>query len=112
MTHDHDYRVRYIRGIAVVAFGRHGAGEPLSGDAFLALLAREGSRVVCDVPSDGGFTSAVLGQLITLHRKAQAGGARIRFVIPEGATREAFGITRLDRMLGMYGTLADALDDF
>jgi hypothetical protein len=112
MIRDHNYRIRYIQGAAVVAFGRHGAGEPLSGEALLALLGREGSRVVCDIPSGGGVTSAVLGQLITLHRKSQAGGARIRIVVPEGATREVFGITKLDRMLGVYGTLADALRDF
>lgn len=112
MIRDHVYRVRYIRGVAVVAFGRHGAGEPLSGEAFLELLGRDGNRVVCDIPSDGWVNSAVLGQLITLHRKSMAGGARVRFVIPDGATREVFGITKLDRILGTYETLADALRDF
>ena len=112
MTRDHNYRLRYVSGVAVVATGRYGAGEPFSGAALLALVEQKGSRIVFDIPSDGWIDSAVIGLLLTLHRKSVASGSRIRLVVPEGATREVFGITKLDSLFGPYWTLADALHDF
>ncbi|MFO0797160.1 MAG: STAS domain-containing protein [Gemmataceae bacterium] len=57
-------------------------------------------RIVMDFGNVKFMSSAVLGKLLTLHRKVQAGGGwvKIRNLSPEVA--EVFRLTKLDRLFG------------
>jgi anti-sigma B factor antagonist len=109
MTENPQFRLRYVGGVAVVAVGEHGAGEPLGPEGLFALVERERGRLVIDLPSEHPLSSAVLGKLVTLHRKAKGARAGFRLCCPAGPTLDVLRITRLDRIIPTFPTLADAL---
>lgn len=101
--------VRYVGGVAVVAVGPHGAGEPLPPGGFEALVEQAGGRLVLDLAGDAPLGSAVLGRLLTLHRKFRQAGARFRLCCPPGPTLDVLQITKLDKLIPTFPTLAAAL---
>ncbi len=109
MTENPQFRLRYVGGVAVVAVGEHGAGEPLGHEGLFALLDRQGGRLVIDLPSEHPLTSAVLGKLVTMHRKAKVARTGFRLCCPAGPTLDVLRITKLDKIIPTFPTLAEAL---
>jgi anti-sigma B factor antagonist len=112
MTDDHQIWLRYVGGVAVASLARDEAGKPFAFDALYRLLDLERGRVVIAFPADGLVSSAVLGKLMTLHRKAQAAGWAIRLFCPAGSVRDVLRLTKLDRIFGVYDTLDAAIRDY
>jgi len=103
-------RVRYINNVAVVGVGAHAAGEPLPDGSVTALVRGGGRAVVMDIPADTFFSSAVLGDIIAASRAAAGAGRAFRLCCPAGVGRGVIAVTKLDRLLPVFDTLADALD--
>ena len=72
--------------------------------------ARGHSRVVVDMTRTRFCDSAGLTVLIWAHKRALAEGGGLRLVIPaDGAVARIFAITRLDRIIPLFGSLDEAL---
>lgn len=101
-------RGRWINGIAIVRAG-HAAGELVPPDVGLAGMC-EGSRgILFDMAGNDDISSAVLGQIIRTHQVAAYSDRIMRLCCPPGWIRETLTELRLDYVLPIYDTLADAL---
>lgn len=113
MIDDVPFRVRYVGGVAVVAVGEDGTGQPLAADSLSKVIELERGRVVVELSPKSPVPSAVLGKLILIHRRVQAaGGPRFRLCCAEGPAREELRFTKLDRIIPTFETLAEAIRGF
>lgn len=105
-------RLRWFGGVAVVGVGPHAAGEPVSPEVGLVELCAGNRGVVVDLAGCDVFTSELLGHMIRAHRAAQVAGSRLCVCCPEGVVRDALDEVRMDRVMPIFATLAEALADF
>ncbi len=103
---------RSVGGVAVVAIGAHGAGDPCTTEELWALLERAGGRLVTDLAADEPLTSAVLGKLVTMNMKVKAAGGKLRLCCPPGPTLDELRVAKLDKLVPTFPTLAAALAGF
>lgn len=57
-------------------------------------------------------SSAMLGVLMSLNKQIKAGGGELRLVGINGNIMEVFKLTRLDKLLGIYKTVDQAMVKF
>jgi anti-anti-sigma regulatory factor len=105
-------RVRWINGIAVVGIGPHAAGDPVPPSVDLADTCRGSRGVILDLAGCKVPSSELFGQMIHAHRAAAAIGTPMRVCCPPGLVWESLTETRLDRVVAVFETLAETLEDF
>ena len=105
-------RVETVGDVTVVHVGGT-AGDPVPADVGLVGLVDRGAcKVVLDTGTMAAVRSWFLGQIVHLNQRAKAAGCQVRVCCPERELREVFAITRLDQLLPVYPSLADALAGF
>jgi anti-sigma B factor antagonist len=77
---------------------------------LLRATARSPAAVVVDLTRTRFCDSAGLTVLVRAHRRAVADGGELRLILPAGgAVPRIFAITRLDRVIPVFGSLDEAL---
>jgi len=113
MTGDLEFWLRYVGGVAVVTIQEHGEGRLLAADTLSKLIELERGRVVVELPARGLCRSHVIGKLILIHRRVViAHGPHLRLCCPDGQVRAELRLTKVDRLIPTFETLADANRDF
>ena len=83
------------------------------GNQLFALVDEDGrKKIVLDFSLVEYLSSAALGKLITLDKKAKAAKAKLRLCCIRPEIFEVFTITRLDRIFDIKSTQEDALEGF
>jgi anti-sigma B factor antagonist len=76
---------------------------------LLAAVAAGATTVVVDLDATTFIDSATLGVLLGAMRRLQARGGELRVACAGGPIQRTFELTQLDRVLPMFGTIAEAL---
>ena len=77
---------------------------------LLRTAARRHATIVVDMTRTSSCDSAGLTVLVQAHKRAMAEDGELRLVIPaDGAAARIFVITRLDRLIPIFGSLDKAL---
>jgi anti-sigma B factor antagonist len=83
------------------------------GDRLHALIeAREGVKLLLDFSGVRFVTSNMLGKLVHLKKKAVATHGQVKLCCLAPYLRTVFEVSRLDRLLEIYGDEQAALDAF
>jgi len=79
----------------------------------VARAAQESPRapVVIDMAKVRFMPSVALGALVTLRKGFHLEGRRLILVGLQRQVRQVIEVTGLDRLIGLFGTVEDALDD-
>jgi anti-sigma B factor antagonist len=77
-------------------------------DALLETAGPGRTLVVVDMSRTRFCDSAGLNALVTADRRARADGGEVRLVVGEGVAR-VVALTGVDRVVGVYANLEDAL---
>ena len=98
-------------GITVVALvGELEVSEaPALRDLLGTLVAGPQSRVLLDLAQVSFIDSSGIGVLVGAHRRAEEAGARIGLAAPNAGVRRVFELTRTDRVLRLYDSVADGI---
>jgi len=85
----------------------------LIGNQLFALVDEDRKKkIVLDFSNVEYLSSAALGKLITLDKKAKAAGGKIRFCSIRADILEVFKITRLDKLFTIKENKDKALEGF
>jgi len=85
----------------------------LIGNQLFALVDEDRKKkIVLDFSNVEYLSSAALGKLITLDKKAKAAGGKIRFCSIRSDILEVFKITRLDKLFTIKENRDKALEGF
>ena len=77
---------------------------------LLRAAARRPATIVVDMARTRFCDSAGLTVLVQAHQRAAADGGELRLVLPAGgAVSRIFAVTRLDRVIPVFGSLDEAL---
>ena len=83
------------------------------GNQLFALVDDEGrQKILLDFSNVEYLSSAALGKLITLDKKAKANGGKLRLCSVRPEIYEVFAITRLNKLFDMYDDQEKALEGF
>ena len=109
--------VSEVGDVTVVHFREQRIIEDLAiqetGRELLQLVEEEGrKKLLLNFASVGFMSSAALGKLITLNKKAKAQGGVVKMCNIRPEIYEVFAITRLDRLFEIKKDEAEALADF
>jgi anti-sigma B factor antagonist len=69
----------------------------------------EAGSVVVDLTPVAFMDSTGLSVLLAAHKRARADGGSIRLVCPEGPVLRVLRLTGMDKVLSVYGSLAQAV---
>jgi anti-sigma B factor antagonist len=69
----------------------------------------EAGSVVVDLTPVAFMDAAGLGVLLATHERARANGGRVLLVCPEGPVLRVLRLTGMDKVLSLYGSLAEAV---
>jgi hypothetical protein len=108
-TPDFPYRLRTVRGVAVVGFSQQAAGTPLNREG-LGEQVGLGCPVVFDLPADLHLSSSLMGGIIRLIQQARLAGTQLRICCPDSNLRQILSIVRVDRLVSVHATLDAALE--
>ncbi|HRU04223.1 MAG TPA: STAS domain-containing protein [Candidatus Brocadiia bacterium] len=79
-------------------------------DAVKAAAALPGARIVAlDVGEVAMFTTVFLGRLVSLRKTLKGLGVELRLCRPSPHVRESLNYCKLDRLIPVYGAVAEAL---
>jgi len=100
--------------LIVVRLGNHRVLDELTvneiSDELLGVADRpDCHRLLLDFTGVAQLSSAMLAQLVRLHRKMEAKGEKLRLCGISSELRSAFTTTRLDRLFDITDNKADAL---
>jgi anti-sigma B factor antagonist len=103
------FRVHEAGGVTVVRFTHRGdrTGEAVEAVAeqLDRLVDEEGRlHLLLNLANVERVASAMLGRFVTLHRKALAGGGRLKSCVLSPAVQEVFTTARLVALFGIYPT--------
>jgi anti-sigma B factor antagonist len=73
------------------------------------IEVQEAGVVVVDLTPVGFMDSTGLSVLLAGHRRAQAHGHTIRLVCPDGPVLRVLRLTGIDKVVFVYGSLAEAV---
>lgn len=76
---------------------------------LLTVLNREPTVLVVDMAGTTFCDSAGVNALVRAHKRAAASGARMRLVVSSPTVQRVLAITGVDRLIGIYPTVAGAL---
>jgi anti-sigma B factor antagonist len=79
--------------------------------ALLDLVAAGRFRIVVDLCHVVFLDSSALGVLVGGYKRASTMGGHLRVVCPAGPLAEVFRVTGLDRVLPLYTSVGDAVDN-
>lgn len=83
------------------------------GDRLFRLVDNDGKKkIVLDFANVEYLSSAALGKLITLDKKAKSQAGRLRMCNIKSGIYEVFAITRLNKVFDIRDSKEDALKDF
>lgn len=85
------------------------AGADLLRSAFTQSLAGSGHRLVVDLAGVTFLDSMALGAIIGAGRRAAEHGGWVRLVAPRPNVRRILRLTEVDRVLGLYDTVEQAV---
>ncbi len=84
-----------------------------TGQELVQLVEEEGrKKLLLNFSAVGFMSSAALGKLITLNKKAKAKGGVVKMCNIRPDIHEVFAITRLDRLFDIKKDEGEALADF
>ena len=110
--------VRVVDDVAVVTF--RGTNSMFEGEKVEAV-ARElfdlletgpASKLLLDLGNIYFMSSAMLAQLVRMHRQVQAKRGRLRLCSPRPAIQEAFRVSKFDRFFEIFPDASSALKKF
>ncbi|QDU19241.1 STAS domain-containing protein [Urbifossiella limnaea] len=102
--------IRSIGGTTVVEVGDRATGDPYSDTAGPAgLFEGGGRRVVLLLDADDRATLSVRRYLFEILLAARRTGGSLRVCCPPGPFWDVMAVTKLDRIIPLLPTLADAL---
>ncbi|HEY0358416.1 MAG TPA: STAS domain-containing protein [Mycobacteriales bacterium] len=84
---------------------------PALRDALLDVVAAERSEIVVDLLGVAFLDSSALGVLVGGYKRVSTMGGHLRVACPPGPLTEIFRVTGLDRVLPLYTSVEDAVDD-
>ncbi len=103
--------------VTVVGFKTHKILDELHvkrfGEELLSLVEEDGKKsVLLDFENVEFLSSAALGHLIKLDKRAKSNDAKLVLANIRPTIYEVFTITRLDKMFNIQNTLADGMAVF
>ncbi len=109
--------VKQVAGVTVIGIKARGVLDPETAEAIgeqvLNVLEEHGAaRLVVDLSTVETMNSLMLGNLINLHKKAEADGGRLALCHVHPKLQEVFDVFRLPRLLHIYADEAEALRSF
>lgn len=111
-------RVRYLEGIAVVSFPE--TMSMFEGDKVQAVAnelsdlvdSRKEPRILLNLSNAHFMSSAMLANLVKLHRKIQTARGRLRLCELRPVILDAFKVSRFDKIFEIFPDEASALKKF
>lgn len=83
------------------------------GNQLFGLIDEDGrGKIILDFTEVEYLSSAALGKLITLDKKAKAAGAKLRLCSIRPEIYEVFAITKLNKLFQIYDNQEKALEGF
>jgi anti-sigma B factor antagonist len=110
--------VNEVDGVAVIAFLESAAMiegervENLSKELFSLIENKKYKKVLLNLYNAGYMSSAMLAQLVTLHRKMQAVKGKVRLCCLRPPVMEAFKVSKFDRLFEIFPDEPSALKKF
>jgi anti-sigma B factor antagonist len=107
-----------VDGIAVISFLETASMiegdkvESLAKELFAAIEAKKYTKVLLNLHNAGYMSSAMLAQLVRLHRKMQEVKGRIRLCCLRPPVMDAFKVSQFDRLFEIYPDEPTALKKF
>ncbi|MHC4406756.1 MAG: STAS domain-containing protein [Planctomycetota bacterium] len=86
--------------------------QELAEDLFQVVEAEGREKLLLNFAAVAFLSSAVLGKLITLHKKVKAQGGVLKMCNVRPEILDVFTITRLDRLFDIKGDEEEALASF
>jgi anti-anti-sigma factor len=110
--------VTEVDGVAVITFLETAAMiegdkvESLSKELFGLIENKKYKKVLLNLYNAGYMSSAMLAQLVTLHRKMQALKGKVRLCCLRPPVMEAFKVSQFDRLFEIFPDEPAALKKF
>ena len=114
----HFLTVNEVDGVAVITFLETAAMvegdkvESLSKELFSLIDDKKYKKVVLNLYNASYISSAMLAQLVTLHRKMQAHKAKVRLCCLRPPVMEAFKVSHFDHLFEIFQDEPTALKKF
>jgi anti-anti-sigma factor len=77
-----------------------------------SLLGKERSRIVVNLEGVPFIDTKGLAELVASHVTAKKRGGELKLAHPQKHPREVLSVTKLDRVLGVFGSEREALGSF
>jgi anti-sigma B factor antagonist len=81
------------------------------GDELFAVLNQSAALLVADMSKTNFCDSSGVSALVRAFRRADASGQAMRFVVSTPAVQRVLSITGVDRLVGVYPSVAASLGD-
>ena len=110
-TQDQPYVVSICDGILVAAVAGHSDERCILAtlDALADVItSSDETRWVVDMSAVDYLSSAGLGRLVALHKKAESGSFEVRFAAIRPEIVEVLEVMRLDDVIALFPTVAEA----
>lgn len=110
--------VNEVEGVAVITFLETAAMvegdkvDSLGKELFSLIDEKKYKKVVLNLYNAGYMSSAMLAQLVTLHRKVQAQKGKIRLCCLRPPVMDAFKVSQFDRLFEIFPDEPSALKKF
>jgi anti-anti-sigma factor len=110
--------VNEVDGVAVITFLETAAMvegdkvETLAKELFSLIEEKKYKKVLLNLYNAGYMSSAMLAQLVTLHRKMQAQKGKVRLCCLRPPVMDAFKVSQFDRLFDIFADEPSALKKF
>jgi anti-sigma B factor antagonist len=110
--------VREVDGVAVIAFLESASMiegdkvENLAKELFGLIETKKYKKVLLNLYNAGYMSSAMLAQLVRLHRKMQDVKGKVRLCCLRPPVMDAFKVSQFDRLFEIFGDEPSALKKF
>jgi anti-sigma B factor antagonist len=86
--------------------------EAVALSSLVGTILQDRGKVVLDLSGVSSVDSAGIGELVLLHRRAQAKNAELKCASLSPFVRDLFDLTRLDSFFEVHSNLNEALEAF
>jgi anti-sigma B factor antagonist len=110
--------VKEVDGVAVITFLETAAMvegekvEEIAKELFGLIESRRHTKVLLNLYNAGYMSSAMLAQLVRLHRKMQAVKGKVRLCALRPPVMDAFKVSQFDRLFEVFPDEPSALKKF
>ena len=114
----HFLSVNEVDGVAVITFMESAAMiegekvEALSKELFGLIESKKYKKILLNLYNAGYMSSAMLAQLVRLHRKLQETKGRVRLCCLRPPVMDAFKVSQFDRLFEIFPDEPSALKKF